>query len=215
MCPHTHTHSGLSGSNTQTDWVLTGSNSEANLASNYLCIQYNYHCIFYPQSIYCSLSPKHPVMASHPQWDTYTYKQTDTLVPTVFISSPQMDIQPDMCVDIYLNASCYICLTNLCLSLCCIAVTYPSSVHTVLPTPHSLFNTHSAAVRWPPERALSSGWTVTAISVILSEANIGTVPCLFNTCLTRLMTSILAINTVVRARTHTQTHKHTYKHMQS
>lgn len=42
---------------------------------------------------------------------------------------------------------------------------------------------------------------MTPISVIRSEANIGTVPCLFNTCLIRLMPSVPAINEAVRADT--------------
>lgn len=56
-CTHTHTHGWLSGFNTQIDRVLTGSKtkSEANSASNYLCIPYNYQCIFCPQSIFFSL----------------------------------------------------------------------------------------------------------------------------------------------------------------
>lgn len=42
----------------------------------------------------------------------------------------------------------------------------------------------------------------------LSEANIGTVPSLFNTCLFRLIPSVRAINTVAHARTHIHNHTH-------
>lgn len=109
-------------------------------------------------------------------------------------------------MNIYLSCSPNLSL----LSLCTFNPPSLRSTHTHTHSTIALQHTHSAAMRWPQRRTLWSGWTMTPICVILSEANIGTVPCLFNTCLTRLMTSVLAINIVVLAHTHTNKHTHTH-----